>query len=112
MNLIGPELTGLTSDWCGWPCYHPRAIVRRAGHLWVAVSPSRKRWAITAGRISQPGAFTDLWRYYTSADAVRAADKWTGFGEPVGWYAHPRTGRLRLPNQNIDLNDIDLLEVT
>lgn len=98
MNYIDAELIGLTSEWHAWPAYHPRALVRRAGHLWVAVAPSAKRWAITAGNMRHPGAYTELWRYYTAADAVSAADVWNGFGEPTGWYSHPRTGRQRLPN--------------
>lgn len=96
MYLADPDLVNINTEWHLWPDWHPRGIVRRAGHRWVAISPWRGRWAAFSGPIQQPAYVTDIWRYLTSVDAIRNVETWDGWGEPRGWYSHPGSGRRRL----------------
>lgn len=96
MNVIDADLANIEDDWGQWPDWSHRTLVRRARHRWVAVGPFMKRWAILSGPLDRPGALTDVWLYGDSRTAMRAANEWTGIGEPIGWTAHPRSGRQRL----------------
>lgn len=96
MNIADDDLTNITDDWSQWPVWSRRALVRKARNRWICVTPHRQRWAIIAGPLNQPGAFTDIWIYTSAHAAINAADAWTGTGEPHGWIHHPRTRRQRL----------------
>lgn len=99
MNVVDDNLTNLTDDWGQWPTWSHRCLIRRARHQWVIVTPHRRRWAVAAGPLAQPGALTDLWLYTDPRHAIIAANEWTGLGEPLGWAYHPRTGRHRQTNE-------------
>jgi hypothetical protein len=107
MNIATADLDNLTSDWHHWPAWHQQAIVRRAGHRWLAVTPNRiYKWTIIAGPITRPGAYDNLWTYHSPRAALVAANQWTGIGEPAGWAAHPLSRRQRV-GVNAGYLDID-----
>lgn len=95
MNVLDEHLTGLTTDWAHWPAWSQRCLARRARGQWVIVTPFNRRWAVIAGPLDQPGAYTDLWLYTDPQHAYVAATDWSGLGEPKGWAYHPRTRRQR-----------------
>lgn len=50
-------------------------------------------WRLCSG--NDDYGYENSWCYEHLADAIEAAERWDGEGEPTGWHRHPHSGRRR-----------------
>lgn len=85
----------------------PLKAIPKAGnkmiHIWPMLFGEGK---LCIGYGHNPQTYIDEWFYENPQDAIKAAEKWNGVGEPPGWIRHHPTRRIR-PGGNPDKEHVN-----
>ncbi len=93
---ILPQLPEDTSLWVWWDDRGEKMLVRRLDdRRYVGILPLLFTHAVIWGYTDDAWGYEDRWCYHSAREAIAAASRWDGTGEPEGWHRHPRTGRRR-----------------